>query len=759
MLISPPFLPLPDANHNEAVWLNSAFDEPQLRPSTRAPAGSFPLGEDLNWHNGLHLQGRQGTDGHTVVHAIADGEVIFAEPPRRENDAPDDPQNYNPFGATASWTDNGLVIVRHTTEIGAAGDQLTTLTYYSAYMHLTHIATRATPQGGNRRLQTGDRIWRKDEIGRAGRIYGHAGQIHLEICLDRANLARLIGREPAWVDPAHIPAPTADGRTDAVFGDLWFYLPASTPTSTAQPANHLRAASQTTLGQAVWVRMHYQTDTGRIGGSEAGDCLLETFDESGRSLGQQAQAGFEYNLYTEATRRHNALAQNERTNSSPSGWYELLRFGRNLGRGPNAADKDPLPANAAHWRPLLLNGQNLWADLNAEGSHKFSDADFLPIQGWCFIDDDTHPDDQRCDSPNLKNLIADPNPNAERRLETATLESRLGDQEVMRILRRVICRFPSEWDQTTIATRYGFVRELEAFQEASEAWDTFEAHLRSISFTGLPAEYLNADWRLHPREFVGWMRKCGWLSSKELAQCVPRNAVEQTRSRQGNTMYPKSVITWRVAYSRAGNLSNVLNKTFRKYGISLSMLRVAYFLANSIQETIYFSRTSELGGPNTRYAPWYGRGFLQLTWEENYRRYGNFRGWQGQTTVSYRDALETDIFCAADSAGYYWITCAKPDDSILNISREADSYPVLEHENLGNVCSDYSYQTRSCSGLLGIINYYASPQAERVARAINTGNPNSTGVVNGLIPRNNVFANLLNVLLELGLLDVEKQRE
>ena len=28
----------------------------------------------------------------------------------------------------------------------------------------------------------------------------------------------------------------------------------------------------------------------------------------------------------------------------------------------------------------------------------------------------------------------------------------------------------------------------------------------------------------------------------------------------------------------------------------------------------------EYGGWNTRYAPWFGRGYVQLTWEENYKR-------------------------------------------------------------------------------------------------------------------------------------------
>lgn len=223
-------------------------------------------------------------------------------------------------------------------------------------------------------------------------------------------------------------------------------------------------------------------------------------------------------------------------------------------------------------------------------------------------------------------------------------------------------------------------------------------------------------------------------------------------------IYPQSTIGWTTALNRAHHFLVALNCTFRKYGISSVKTRLSYFLANSIQETIYFSRTAELGGSGTTYAPWYGRGFLQLTWENNYRNYGDFRGWQSQATVSFRDSIETDVARAADSAGYYWITCARTGNGAINISRYADAYPATQPSQLQNVCAKYSYSARSCTGSLTSINYYSSMQAEQVARAINTGNANSTGAVNGLVPRNNVLANALNVLVEMDDMNVAKQR-
>jgi hypothetical protein len=55
-------------------------------------------------------------------------------------------------------------------------------------------------------------------------------------------------------------------------------------------------------------------------------------------------------------------------------------------------------------------------------------------------------------------------------------------------------------------------------------------------------------------------------------------------------------------------------------------MRQATFFGNALQETQWLSRLSEGSGSLAWYAPWYGRGFLQLTNPENYCNYWEWRG-------------------------------------------------------------------------------------------------------------------------------------
>jgi hypothetical protein len=65
----------------------------------------------------------------------------------------------------------------------------------------------------------------------------------------------------------------------------------------------------------------------------------------------------------------------------------------------------------------------------------------------------------------------------------------------------------------------------------------------------------------------------------------------------------------------------VLGSACQAMGLSMPIEQTAYVLATAYHETARTMQPiEEFGGWNTRYAPWYGRGHVQLTWESNYKK-------------------------------------------------------------------------------------------------------------------------------------------
>lgn len=68
-------------------------------------------------------------------------------------------------------------------------------------------------------------------------------------------------------------------------------------------------------------------------------------------------------------------------------------------------------------------------------------------------------------------------------------------------------------------------------------------------------------------------------------------------------------------------LELILDKYEKEYS-HLSLNALAYILATAWGEAKLKYDMEEIGGKKKRYAPFYGRGFVQLTWDYNYERYG-----------------------------------------------------------------------------------------------------------------------------------------
>jgi hydroxyethylthiazole kinase len=248
----------------------------------------------------------------------------------------------------------------------------TTVTYYSIITHLFSVRIE---------VKKGNMVYRKDPLGQAGYIYGDPNRTHIEIICDDDNLKNLVGRSTGKLDVSK------DGRTDVVYGELYFHLPAGTQVFDKEPVPQLVAAhspastalsAKFTSTDAMIVGLRYAGGEGAA--NQRGDALLTSYTLDGATIGTALrETDAEYNLYTHATKISKAYPDG--AEPAPSAVYELLRFGRVI----NTANETLTPADVPHWRKVNYPGGNGWVNLNASGVTKFSDADFPHWKGWLRI--------------------------------------------------------------------------------------------------------------------------------------------------------------------------------------------------------------------------------------------------------------------------------------------------------------------------------------------------------------------------------------
>ncbi len=705
MLISPPFLPPRGANQTESEWIDAAM------PGGEPGDGSYPVSYNLGWHGGLHLTApARGTNGTEPVRAIADGTVVYR---RGSHEPPPPPAADSPL-SFGGRTSDGVVVIRHETEIGAArqGNAPTRVVFFSIYMHLHTVRNT---------VQVGSRVNRKAELGQAGYVRGQANRIHFEIICDDDNLRQLIGRTSG-----DVPL-TQNGRDDAVFGELYFRLPANTPVYAQRPPlNQPAPAGGTPLGEEVFVGLRYAEGDGAQ--DARGNAYVTTYRPVGTALGDPlTERDAEYNLYRDANAISEAYPANARP--APSAVYELLRFGRVI--GPDALAPEDVP----HWRQIRTPGGTGWVNLNAAGVTKYSDADFPHWRGW-FLIEDTQDGNSLCNAPTILRAV---DMNRDGSVSADEAHERLRSPQIQAFLKRLICKFPTEWDASTVEERWGWLKvksptnpnpmseaqfnRLRSHITALGFWPEANVQVPAYSPEGAPAgtrPFSGLHWHFHPAEFIEIFRHCGWLSLEELSRTLPRHLnYTKTGVRTAVTVGAAATLRKRDARDRLSRYAVSMNIVMRKYAIT-SRARQANFLAQVTLETAQwrdipgrypvmhewgFGRYN-VANPATRYySAFYGRGVMQLTWAGNYRAYGTYRhlpenrqgtyverlNGQARITANSQhytahpndggvliqwaprydpDIIASDPYNACDSGGFYWIS--KHHSGVININRVAD---------------------------------------------------------------------------------------
>ncbi|ALU87428.1 hypothetical protein Hrubri_0199 [Herbaspirillum rubrisubalbicans M1] len=703
MLLSPPFLPPRSNDLSDAAWLNT------LLPDPAAGTGLFPISRDLNWHGGLHVEAPPHANGTEWVHAIADGTIIFSRSATRKNDDTEHPLNY------LGWTDDGCIVIRHETDIGE-GTAATGIVFYSLYMHLSQIEAALKP---------GKRIYRKDLLGIAGQSHNSSRKlIHFEIVCDDDNLKKLIGRSDDKLDLSR------DGRTDTLFGEMYFLVPAGTRLYAKEPPRHQSAPEGETLQvtkEVLIVGLRYAEGDGAP--AQRGDLLITTYRPDGERIGQPIRLPeAEYLLYASANKI--SLAYPEGKRPAPSAVYELLRFGRIVGPDPL------LPSDVPHWREIALAGGKAWVNLNGADIRKYSDADFPPWQHWHLVreEENSRSVDSRCSAKSVSRWL---DLDGDGKVTEQEVLKALDDQTARERLSRLICRVESEWDASRLDARWSWLTRSENGVPArlnADGFEKFKKHAKALCIDH--KEVLMAKWRFNPREFLLIFRRNGWMSLKEMAQIIP------TKS----SVAMLAGVDWKKAIKRleqgamdedGGSMPAHLHPQWqilsRKYQLSSSPVRVATFFSQVMVEsdllkavveygndrhfrTMYEviteqecaedylnpksvakrldlivnrktkakysleeyksirpdqvkEKAARLGNTQAGDGPRFkGRGIIQLTGRSNYADYGIYRG-KDFTSDGREKLLASNAFEAVDSALKFWVS---REYKKLNINRYAD---------------------------------------------------------------------------------------
>jgi predicted chitinase len=522
MIISPPLLKAKDAHETDAAWIE--------RVMTVVDRRGYPVNGYGSWHGGIHI--RQTDEGRPAesVRAIADGAVVSL---RKSSDKRDQaPFNINANKPNSKGSDDGYVLIKHETEIGS-GDEAK-VAYYSLYMHLKSLAET---------VKAGEKIYRKDALGLPGMVDG-VNAFHFQIFCDDDNISKLTGRKSGELDISK------NGRIDAVYGDIHFYLPPQTKFYDKAPADNstsITGLSELYINTApLYVSMTLAQGSCTMVARQKNTQIDGKYDLLGEPLVNADGEDYEYNLYKTALKNYK---------ESPSVGFELLRFGRVI----NTDHETLVPADAPLWMTVNYPGGKGVVNLADPSIKKFSDADFPHWTGWQMLDDDSDSDSQ-CNSAAIKKLQED-----------GEFDNQCG---------KLICHFPFEWEKRTIDTRFSWLKtgNEEHDPMTEEDYAKFKAHAEALCFDS--AFSSGRLWHFEPKTFIRHFRKCGWLDCQVIETVMAANTSKKNKNALDNIKNTTSEYYLDI------------NKIMRKYNFS-DANRICHFLGQGAVESGYLLSMQE----------------------------------------------------------------------------------------------------------------------------------------------------------------------
>lgn len=202
--------------------------------------------------------------------------------------------------------------------------------------------------------------------------------------------------------------------------------------------------------------------------------------------------------------------------------------------------------------------------------------------------------------------------------------------------RRLVVKHDSDWHSTRDDIRWASIfknrEECHIVQRTNGGFLDATRWMDKVP----PFASQRAVWHFHPLEFLEVINPkgdcaCGRdITLEELCEIAPKA--------------DKEIL---ARYLPA------FNDGFREFSI-LTCREKAHFLAQCCHESGGLTLTKEIGGTKARYAPWYGRGLIQLTWQNVYTEYGTYVGEDFESDASARNKITQYPHCVRSA---FWFYC------------------------------------------------------------------------------------------------------
>lgn len=242
-------------------------------------------------------------------------------------------------------------------------------------------------------------------------------------------------------------------------------------------------------------------------------------------------------------------------------------------------------------------------------------------------------------------------------LSSEEIQAALQNSSNAEKLQKLIVKHPSEWYEKSSASSYLWLDKLMAkigLPDFEQLIDHEKQRIDKLEWMQ-SATKLRMDkeiWHLYPFSItpsVNSMCSCERdISVQEVMDIVDK--LRQVDKIPSKELFNDSRCTLDISDRTYERLTAEMNAIFRMYDISTCIRRI-HFIAQAFHETDRFRTTTEYNAERKDYAPYVGRGMLQLTHRSNYKFYDAY---SNKGILSDIDMVSNSLAISFDSAGWFW---------------------------------------------------------------------------------------------------------